>query len=270
MNIVADADVDPAPAERFRREQRRIQNRNAQRTYRRFTCFSPLLASPVRAPPAVEKVLKQTGAGNNHKQRLIKTFEMAMMPFNELDQQQKQQQKHESDGIQESSPDNGYAGIPMQTSSSLEPSSIDSASLWDEPVASYIVPVGGGTVLSRAVQHGYKDIVQFLISHGADLMTQDADGNTILHLAARNNNAAMMGILLQHIADPNLLDSNGRTPLFTAVQSGNEGAVSMLIQAGADVLTRDNAGDTALHVAVDSGSLRLVELLVAHGAPTNI
>ncbi|QPH05635.1 hypothetical protein C2857_003573 [Epichloe festucae Fl1] len=240
MNIVADADV--GPAERFRREQKRIQNRNAQRTYR-----------------------------NNHKQRLIKTFEMAMIPVNGLDQQQQQQQQqHESDGIQESSPDNGYASIPIQTRSSLEPSSIDSASLWDEPVASYVVPVGGGTALSRAVKQGYKDIVQFLISHGADLLTQDADGNTILHLAARNSNAAMMGILLQHIADPNLRDSNGRTPLFTAVQSGNDGVVSLLIQAGADVLTRDNAGDTALHVAVDSGSLRLVQLLVAHGAPTNI
>ena len=90
----------------------------------------------------------------------------------------------------------------------------------------------GTTPLIRAVDAGFKDIVELLIAKGANV---------------------------------NAKDNWDWTPLHSAVYGHNE-IVELLIAKGANVNARDKAGRTPLWYAQDEGHTKIVELLRKHGA----
>ena len=90
----------------------------------------------------------------------------------------------------------------------------------------------GTTPLSRAVDAGFKDIVELLIAKGADV---------------------------------NAKDNWNWTPLHSAVY-GHKDIVELLITEGANVNARDGASRTPLFYAKDEGNSEIVELLRKHGA----
>jgi ankyrin repeat protein len=129
----------------------------------------------------------------------------------------------------------------------------------------------GETPLAMAAVAGQKDVVEFLLAHGADVNARNLVGNTPLHEAVWEDDEAhkdVVGLLLAHGADVNAKGQQGATPLFDAAFDGSTGVATLLLAKGADVKARDDLGETPLHLAAMS-SLAVVNLLLANGADVN-
>ncbi len=129
----------------------------------------------------------------------------------------------------------------------------------------------GKTPLAMAAVAGQKDVVEFLLAHGADVNARDIVGDTPLHNADWEDDEGhkdVVGLLLAHGADVNAKGQQGRTPLHDAAFDGSTGMTTLLLAKGADVKARDDLGDTPLHFAAMSGP-GVVNLLLANGADVN-
>lgn len=102
-----------------------------------------------------------------------------------------------------------------------------------------------------------EEIVQWLITVGADPNAKDTGGVTPLHRAVRTRSASAVRALLVNGADPRLGNTSGSTPLHLAVQStgrggtGSSGArqeqteiIRLLLARGARPSDKDAAGRT--------------------------
>lgn len=67
--------------------------------------------------------------------------------------------------------------------------------------------------LSSAAQAGRSDMVEFLISKGADLTVADETGLTALHYASASLSLGSLRVVLDHGANPNLVNDNSYTLL---------------------------------------------------------
>jgi hypothetical protein len=152
---------------------------------------------------------------------------------------------------------------------------------------------GGDTTLHIAAAAHRPDLVESLITRGADARARNRRGAEPLHYAADGSPDAPLGdgvaqgdvitYLVRVGADPNALDKSGVAPLHRAVRNRCTAAVSALIESGADPLLMNKSGSTPLHLAVqntgksNSGSEaakheqgRIIVLLLGHGAsPTD-
>lgn len=101
--------------------------------------------------------------------------------------------------------------------------------------------------LNVAITADRPDIVEILLSHGADPNYRDPSGRTALVYAVVTNEE-ILKLLLAHGADPNIADRNKRTPLMlAALDVGTEpGIMEALIAYGADINAQDEDGMTAL------------------------
>ncbi len=149
----------------------------------------------------------------------------------------------------------------------------------------------GWSVLHYAAYDGNLKMVEWLLTHGAEVNIHNPDGDTPLHLAKENvihpllthhadvnalNHDGGMPLLyhanapepiitlfLHHRANPFHTDKLGRTPLHFA---GKESA-KLLITEGADIKAMDKNGLTPLHYAIRDGRLDTAQLLIDAGAP---
>jgi ankyrin repeat protein len=92
----------------------------------------------------------------------------------------------------------------------------------------------GWTPLHWAADEGYVDVVELLITAGADVNARDNDGWTPLHVAAYKGHAAVAEVLLAVGADPNKHNAGGWTPYHFALVRGSGVLIDMMIAAGAD------------------------------------
>ena len=74
----------------------------------------------------------------------------------------------------------------------------------------------GWTLLHYASSEGRKEVVAFLIEHGAHVNLTTNSGDTALHLAAPKNYCPTVRILLAHGADVTIKNRDGKTPLVVA------------------------------------------------------
>ena len=72
------------------------------------------------------------------------------------------------------------------------------------------------------------DVVEVLLTHGANPEVRDERGGTPLHMAASSNDVAVAKALLQYGANPYALDSSDRTPLENARARGNMEVAQLL------------------------------------------
>ncbi|NIO04131.1 MAG: ankyrin repeat domain-containing protein [Proteobacteria bacterium] len=110
--------------------------------------------------------------------------------------------------------------------------------------------VFSNTPLHLAAENNHAQVVEFLISKGADVNATERElGNTPLHLAAKRGHTEIAELLLSKEADLDAGNNYGYTPLNEAVEWGRLGMVELLIAKGADVDTKDNDGEPLLVLA---------------------
>lgn len=122
------------------------------------------------------------------------------------------------------------------------------------------------TVLMMLGTEATADMVWDLIHAGAKLESKDDEGDTALMEVATVNNLSVLQTLLQAGAKVNAKNEEGQTALMLAASNDMMKNVKALIAAGADMNAFDNDGKTALDYAMDEGNEKVVKLLQSYGA----
>ncbi|XP_053367381.1 poly [ADP-ribose] polymerase tankyrase-2-like isoform X2 [Clarias gariepinus] len=123
------------------------------------------------------------------------------------------------------------------------------------------------TPLHFAAGFGRRDVVSYLLQHGANVHARDDGGLISLHNACSFGHAEVVNLLLEHGADPNSRDNWNYTPLHEAAIKGKIDVCIVLLQHGALPSIRNTDGRTALDLAeasakaVLTGEYRKDELL---------
>jgi ankyrin repeat protein len=122
--------------------------------------------------------------------------------------------------------------------------------------------------LFAAASTGHPDLVQVLLTAGANIEVATASGITPLGAAAAAGHVEVAQLLLSAGANIAATDAAGQTPLHSVVHAGNRYMVQLLLQQGADPRRRTalHAGAvTALTVAAGCGDAGTVQHCWSHG-----
>ena len=122
------------------------------------------------------------------------------------------------------------------------------------------------TPLQLACGAGRNGLVQLLLAHEADPLSNSLDGETALHRAARGGHEVCLELVLAAGAALESRNESGCTALLSAAESNQTQCAVLLLRAGADCTVQDDAGDTCLHVAMRSGYAALATELLSQGA----
>ncbi len=115
----------------------------------------------------------------------------------------------------------------------------------------------GWTALQIAAVAGKLDVMEILLSSGANVNEKAKTGETALHIAIRLRNSTIVKILIQYDADLNALAIHtyktnqglDGTPLHWATQMGDTKLVDQLIIAGANMNIKNSNGLTPARIA---------------------
>ena len=124
----------------------------------------------------------------------------------------------------------------------------------------------GRTALFLAVQEGHVDCARELARRGADISITDNDGKTVLDTAVQYRRNQLVN---EFITTGGNLKLSTDATLLQAVKTGNFDAVQQLLETNPDCNTRDEKGNTALMTAADVGNEAIVKLLLEKGAEVN-
>jgi len=114
------------------------------------------------------------------------------------------------------------------------------------------------------------DQARAMIAENPDLVdAQNALGKTPLHYAVTYGAPELVDLLVSKGADVNAADHTGLTPLHVAAMLDHREEARRLIEHGAGIEARDAFGDTPFHFAALHGRLRMVRLLAQSGANTD-
>ena len=123
--------------------------------------------------------------------------------------------------------------------------------------------INGHTCLHIAAAYSSPDIVQLLLSRGAD--PNYGNGNLAVHLAAERGSLSILNLLLKAQADFEAKDNTGRSPLMVAVANNHLALVERLLEQGAKIDVVDHVGTTPFHIAIAKGFHEITDLLMNNG-----
>lgn len=113
-------------------------------------------------------------------------------------------------------------------------------------------------------------IVDFLITNGADVEKETNSGTIPLCIAADINQPTLVNLLLHHHANIEGRSRNGDTALITAAKSRSLQVLQMLVKRESiDIEITNNAGRTAFIEAAIAGHSDVLKFLASHGANIN-
>ncbi|XP_046342152.2 ankyrin repeat domain-containing protein 29-like isoform X2 [Haliotis rufescens] len=122
----------------------------------------------------------------------------------------------------------------------------------------------GMTPLMWAARCGRRDVVELLISEGADVSLVNEYGNSTLHCACLLEDLEMIKFVLSHtMADINIRGEESRTPMMWAALKGHRKVVDFLVSEGALVSPVDDGGNNILHCACQGGDVETVEFVLS-------
>ncbi len=118
--------------------------------------------------------------------------------------------------------------------------------------------------LHLAVMYGHSDLVELLLSKGAEANVRDEHGVSALEVAARGGHANVVAPLVSYGGDINGEQHKlQRSPLCYA---SNGDVAEALIANGADVNWQDKLDITPLHFIAKDGATEAAKVLIKHGA----
>jgi len=109
----------------------------------------------------------------------------------------------------------------------------------------------GFTGLGLACFFRHIDTARLLLDHGADpsLASTNALHLAPLHSAVAADSLELVDLLLTRGAEPNPSEASGATPLHSAAGHGNRAVIERLLAAGADRTARTKDGKTPADIA---------------------
>ncbi|KAK6627845.1 hypothetical protein RUM44_010324 [Polyplax serrata] len=126
------------------------------------------------------------------------------------------------------------------------------------------------TALTLACAGGHEELVELLLSRGADIEHRDKKGFTPLILAATAGHEKVVDILLNHGADIEAQSERTKdTPLSLACSGGRYEVVELLLTKMANKEHRNVSDYTPLSLAASGGYVNIIKLLLSHGAEIN-
>jgi rhodanese-related sulfurtransferase len=114
------------------------------------------------------------------------------------------------------------------------------------------------TPLIKAAHRGEAAVVRALLTAGAGLEANNADGNNALWLACVGGHLNVIDLLVDAGIDIDHRNLNGATALMYAASSGKTAVVAHLLAKGADTATQTPDGFTALDMAASLQCLALL------------
>eukprot|EP00744_Colponema_vietnamica_P016788 GILI01023578.1.p1 GENE.GILI01023578.1~~GILI01023578.1.p1 ORF type:complete len:328 (+),score=47.22 GILI01023578.1:55-984(+) len=122
------------------------------------------------------------------------------------------------------------------------------------------------TPLHVSVASGYTDITKFLIACGADVGARDQLGRQPMHCAVYDNPLLSIPILITAGASVKAKDKQGYTLLHRIAREGDIKTLQLLLDEGCNVNARNNDGDTPFHFANTGRRPGNAKLLMDYGA----
>jgi uncharacterized protein len=139
---------------------------------------------------------------------------------------------------------------------------------------------GNGSIqynaLMQASEKGLVNVVDALLSKGAEINTRNENGDSALLIAAANHNIdKIVPMLLDKGADATVANNDGITVLMNAATSSgyvSGDTIELLIKQGINVNATDKRGWTALMYAADAryDSSEVIKTLLGHSANINV
>lgn len=121
--------------------------------------------------------------------------------------------------------------------------------------------MGETPLMEAASDESRLEVLQLLITAGADVNATSEEGVTAVACASEGFNPRGVELLVAAGADVNIADEDGQTPLMMAAGSDSDDIVAILLKAGADVNAEDASGATALQYAVSTDSVSCIKPL---------
>ena len=125
------------------------------------------------------------------------------------------------------------------------------------------------TALINAAIGGHFDIVELLLSRGADVNVRTVAGDTALMYASRRTQTDIVKALLDKGAEVNVRNRAGQTAFYLAAASGAGETMLLLLDNGAFINVETRWGDTPLAVVARSGHIEIVKFLIDRGVDVN-
>ncbi|XP_046569770.1 inversin-like isoform X4 [Haliotis rubra] len=110
----------------------------------------------------------------------------------------------------------------------------------------------------------HREVVELLLSRGADVSLVDKDGDNTLHWACIGGDVGMVELIQsQDVLDVNCREVRSWTPVMRAALGGHRDVAEHLLSRGADVSLVDMEGNNILHWACVGANVGLVELILS-------
>jgi len=188
--------------------------------------------------------------------------------------------QYDDDGVvrnlSDKSPPPQIKDINNKIYDAIESGSVRDLKRWISPLNVNQPLDNNSTPLSIAVKYGTPEIIDFLLSQGANLNYKDEQGNTIIHDATKNPNPEVLKLLIDARTNIDTLNHYWESPIFTAEKHKNIPAVKQLLQNGAEINRRSLKKETPLSIVKRSrvfqthsqleNQKELIKLLKENGA----
>ena len=126
----------------------------------------------------------------------------------------------------------------------------------------------GETLLMWACRNSQKELVEFLLSKGANLDIKDSDGETVL--AYSESKPEIMKLLVAGGLNPNSKDSDGTPILINYIRESDTDLVRLLLEKGANIKYNPEKGYyNPVESAIYSGNKDIIKMLIEAGVDIN-